>query len=84
MLGTKDHVLIQTIKPLKNKQNAHKQMIDAALECFKRTHKLPSLRLRQNAGTGEYEQINSSLPDDCEDGMRKTTNQIPTNRNHHR
>ena len=67
------------MKSKRRHTKAHKEMLDAATTEFKRTGHVPPLRLRENAATGEV--IVSSLPDDCEDGMRRTTRQLPNTRN---
>ena len=69
------------MKPKKPKHKVHKQMLDTATDQFQRTGRIPALRLREHPGTGEFSF--SALPDDCEDGMRRTTHRIPTNNQPH-
>lgn len=64
------------MKPKRPTKRIYKQMIDIAYEAFERTGRLPALRIRENAATGE--QTISSLPDDCEDdGMHRTIRRLP-------
>lgn len=63
-------------KRTKSLAESQRQMLDMAEREFDGTGTLPPLRLRFNPGSGRYSI--SSIPDDCEDGMRTTVHVIPT------
>jgi hypothetical protein len=68
-------MLSKIMKSKRRTQKIYKQMLDTAAAEYDRTGRLPPLRIRKHMGTGV--QTISSLPDDCEDGMRRTVRRLP-------